>query len=68
MVIIELAPLLIWHVVVGFIITVVMDNGNILTEPLNQLFCQGALPASSAACYSYNNHIVHIICPPRCFL
>ena len=48
-VIVELCPLFIGHVVVRLVIVVVIDHGNVPAEALDELFCDGGLAAAGAA-------------------
>ena len=68
MVVIELAALLKGHVVVGFVIVVVVDDGHITAEALYQFSCDGGLTAAGASGDADDHDIAHILHTPRFYL
>ena len=58
-VVIELCPLLVAHVVVGLIVVVVVNDGHVPAETLHELFGDGGFAAAGASGDSDDHYFVH---------
>lgn len=63
-VIVELCPLFVGHIVVRLVIVVVIDHGNVPAEALDKLFGDGGLAAAGASGYADYHYIHDFILSP----